>query len=106
MTDAQQHAVEMTIAPDWVFFKGHFDGMPVLPGVVQLSRIVRVEIAKTWPELEVVRRVSKLKFHEPILPGNAIQIQLDRVSPREVRFTLLRSGVICTTGIFTYEANG
>ena len=52
------------------FFRGHFDGFPILAGVVQLNEIVMREARACWPEHRHLRRVTALKFRRPIGPGD------------------------------------
>lgn len=68
----------VTVPPDLGWFRGHFDGQPVLPGVVQLERIVVRQARRLWPDLGTPRRVLRLKFKRLIRPGTRLDVVLSR----------------------------
>jgi 4-coumarate--CoA ligase (photoactive yellow protein activation family) len=70
------------------FFRGHFDGLPVLPGVVQLQHVVLAEARRRWPDLGSVSRVTRVKFRRPISPGAALSLELSRKSDVLVEFSM------------------
>ncbi|HVR64789.1 MAG TPA: AMP-binding protein [Polyangia bacterium] len=80
--DADALMVTRTIGADEPGFAGHFDGFPILPGVVQLSDLVLRPLGARWPELRSLRQILRLKFRRPIRPGEAITIDLRRESER------------------------
>ena|SRR5450432_494946 len=56
-------------------FAGHFPGRPILPGVFQLEMVhVAAEAALNCPL--AVREIRKAKFQRPILPGEAVRMEL------------------------------
>lgn len=67
-----------TVAPDLRWFEGHFPGFPILPGVVQLDRLVLVQVERLWPGVGRVRSVRRLKFMKVIRPGDRIVLDLER----------------------------
>lgn len=76
-----------TISPDLVFFKGHFPGNPVLPGAIQIDRLVLPCIQATWPDLGSVRAIQRIKFKKPITPKQRVRISVHRDGER-VRFRI------------------
>jgi len=57
-----------TLSPDLVFFRGHFPGNPVLPGAIQIDRLVLPCIHASWPDSGSVRAIQRIKFKKPITP--------------------------------------
>jgi 3-hydroxymyristoyl/3-hydroxydecanoyl-(acyl carrier protein) dehydratase len=65
-------------------FDGHFDGLPILPGVAQIdwaARLGQACFASAQDSPELARhfsRIEVLKFQQPILPGMQVQLHLQR----------------------------
>lgn len=67
--------VEFRLDPGMVYFKGHFPGRPVLPGVAQLGLACGLceEIFKTAVPF---REVPQAKFLKPMQPSDEIVLAL------------------------------
>ncbi len=72
--------LEYRIPENLLYFRGHFDGHPILPGVVQLNTLVLTQISRLWPDLGQPRRIMRLKFKKVIEPGTLICLRLERPS--------------------------
>lgn len=67
-------------------FDGHFDGLPILPGVAQIDWAARLgqacfALAQGRPAPTLAShfsRIEVLKFQQPILPGMQVQLHLQR----------------------------
>ncbi|MDC0719203.1 AMP-binding protein [Nannocystis bainbridge] len=103
--EASVHEVEVGVPVDLAFFRGHFEGRPVLPGVAQLTALVVPQVAALRPELGRLRRAARLKFTRPIAPGDALVLRLE-VRGTQVRFSLARAGEVVTAGALEYDARG
>jgi 3-hydroxymyristoyl/3-hydroxydecanoyl-(acyl carrier protein) dehydratase len=95
----------VSVPADLRYFEGHFPGAPVLPGVAQLVALVLDQVRLLWPELGEPTRVGRLKFKQPIAPGDALELTLEReqsdAAPR-VQFQIDRAGEACTVGVMTF----
>ena len=99
----EQRTVALTIPADWHFFRGHFEGFPILAGVVQLNEIVMREVRACWPEHRHLRRVTALKFRSPIGPGDELELELVRTPPDKVAFALRRGAAVASSGTFEFS---
>lgn len=98
------YALGFHIPEDFYFFRGHFDGLPILPGVVQLELIVRRQIARLWPDLDHgLSRVTQLKFKQLITPGTDLTLTLRRApNARKVTFEITNDKGACSQGQFFF----
>jgi acyl-coenzyme A synthetase/AMP-(fatty) acid ligase len=90
------------IPADWKFFQGHFEGFPLVAGVVQMTEIVLPGVAARWPHLRHPRRVTNLKFRSPINPGDGISVELTLLAPLKVGFTLRRRDDVMSSGALEF----
>lgn len=57
------------------FFGGHFPGEPILPGVLILAALGA--LARSLPGAPpgaAVRRLARFRFHEPVRPGDVLDL--------------------------------
>jgi 3-hydroxymyristoyl/3-hydroxydecanoyl-(acyl carrier protein) dehydratase len=82
--------LDLHVPPELDHFAGHFPGLPILPGVVQLDwaiRFAREHLAVTGE----FTRVENLKFLALVQPGAQLQLEL-RLDPAGDRFEFSFSG--------------
>jgi acyl-coenzyme A synthetase/AMP-(fatty) acid ligase len=101
---AERHAQPFHVPADWKFFEGHFEGFPLVAGVVQMTEIVLPGIAARWPHLRHPRRVTNLKFRSPINPGDGISVELTLLAPHKVGFALRRRDDVMSSGALEFAA--
>jgi len=70
------------------FFKGHFPGDPVMPGVLQVEAMAQtggILVLSTVPDPEnyvtYFLKLIEVKFRHKVLPGDTLVFHLDLVSP-------------------------
>lgn len=98
--------LEFVIDPGHPCLPGHFPGRPVVPGVVVLDRVVAA-IEQQHGPLPALR-LPRVKFLQPLLPGEVARIELEPLAPMPAarwRFRVLRAEATIASGdIATGEA--
>lgn len=97
----------VSVPADLIFLQGHFPGFPILPGIAQIVPLALGAARHLWPDLPAPRRLSRLKFRQPIFPDQALELHLERrEAPLQVRFRVERSGRICSEGTLEFPPSG
>jgi 3-hydroxymyristoyl/3-hydroxydecanoyl-(acyl carrier protein) dehydratase len=78
-------------------FKGHFDGFPMLAGVVQVDWAIQ-QGRSHFPLPPNFKRLTALKFLRVIEPGNALQLTLRHNGNGELEFRYVRDGITVSSG--------
>lgn len=98
-SDPTRVFADVEVALGSIWFDGHFPDFPVLAGVVQLHEIVLRVLSQAWPELGPVRVIRRLKFKQPVFPGDVLELQLRRKpGGADVQFGLSRHDSVCAEG--------
>ncbi|MDR5754212.1 MULTISPECIES: AMP-binding protein [unclassified Caballeronia] len=79
--DGDACSLELRVPPGLAHFAGHFPGLPILPGVVQLDWAVRLA-TECFDETRDVASIDRLKFMAPVGPGALLALRLSRDSAR------------------------
>ncbi|CAE6788068.1 AMP-binding protein [Paraburkholderia haematera] len=94
---------ELRVPPTLVHFAGHFPGLPILPGVVQLHWAMHLA-AEHVPAVRALASIDRLKFMAPVLPGAVLNLTLAHDAARgRVQFTYRLSGRECASGVIVYR---
>jgi UDP-3-O-[3-hydroxymyristoyl] N-acetylglucosamine deacetylase/3-hydroxyacyl-[acyl-carrier-protein] dehydratase len=70
------------------FFQGHFPGMPIMPGVLQLEAIAQVggllmlHHAAAGKQLAFFMAADDVKWRKPVVPGDTIIIEVELIKAR------------------------
>jgi 3-hydroxymyristoyl/3-hydroxydecanoyl-(acyl carrier protein) dehydratase len=76
----------MTIPPDHPALAGHFPGNPIVPGVVLLDEVLRAAGLRC-------ARLSSVKFHTPLRPGEEFTIRIEKQ-----KFSVQRGETLIVSG--------
>ena len=92
----------LAMDPDLTAFQGHFPGHPILPGVVQVDWAIRFG-AEAFGPLGGFCAIEHLKFQDPILPGEPVQLHLDYdPGPGRLRFQYRAGSVRKSSGVIQF----
>jgi len=93
---------ELRVPPTLVHFAGHFPGLPILPGVVQVDWAMRLA-AEHVPGVRALASIDRLKFMAPVSPGAVLKLTLAHdVTRRRVQFAYRMNGRECASGVIVY----
>jgi uncharacterized membrane protein/3-hydroxymyristoyl/3-hydroxydecanoyl-(acyl carrier protein) dehydratase len=101
-----QFCYELHVPHTLVHFAGHFPGLPILPGVVQVDWAVRLAAAKV-PAASNVASIDRLKFLAPVPPGALLELILAHDPSRQrIQFTYRLGQRNCASGVIVYREPG
>ncbi|HYS67303.1 MAG TPA: AMP-binding protein [Paraburkholderia sp.] len=94
---------ELRVPPTLEHFAGHFPGLPILPGVVQVDWAMRLA-AEHLPAVRSFTSIDRLKFMAPVSPGAVLNLTLAHdAARRRVQFSYRLSGRECASGVIVYR---
>lgn len=67
--------IDVLIPPDLFYFRGHFPGFPILPGIVQLHWAITYG-RSLLPSKALVPGTIQVKFRDVVRPGEHLQLTL------------------------------
>ncbi|MFP2910923.1 AMP-binding protein, partial [Pyxidicoccus sp. 3LFB2] len=72
---AERAVLQLDVSEGSPYFKGHFPGMPILPGVAQLEWVIQLgrELFALPPDF---LRMEAVKFQKVIVPGTRLTLEL------------------------------
>ncbi len=98
--------MQFTVPTDHPCLPGHFPGRPLVPGVVILDRVIEAIEAAGAPR-DAAWHWPRLKFLQPLLPGQWASIELERMEEADAptgtstcrwRFRVLHDEVLLAAG--------
>ncbi|RKF49134.1 AMP-binding protein [Paraburkholderia fungorum] len=94
---------ELRVPPTLVHFAGHFPGLPILPGVVQVHWAMHLA-AEQVPAVSALASIDRLKFMAPVPPGAVLNLTLAHEAARgRVQFSYRLGGRECASGAIVYR---
>jgi acyl-coenzyme A synthetase/AMP-(fatty) acid ligase/3-hydroxymyristoyl/3-hydroxydecanoyl-(acyl carrier protein) dehydratase len=76
-------SLELTAPQDLLYFDGHFDVAPILPGVVQVDWAIHYG-RQYFVMAPVFKGISQLKFQQVIVPGKPVRLELAYDAAKQV----------------------
>ena len=98
----RQSEVKLTFSASEPFFRGHYPGSPVTPGVMLIDRAVK-EAGRMVGRSFVLKCVRKVKFSRPVLPDETVLLRLELRKEGEISYSFSRDGEQCASGILVFE---
>lgn len=95
--DGASLILQLHIPSELIYFRGHFPGFPLLPGVVQVDWAIRLA-RKSFDLPENFQRLSALKFMRVLQPGAEVTLTLEQHNVNELRFRYQENGQTCSSG--------
>ncbi len=92
--------LKFTIPKDCSFFEGHFNGLPILPGVAQIFWVQFY--CEKLAGLTNIKTINKLKFQRIIQPEEECLLKLD-IGNNTVNFQFTVDEKICSSGSLRYD---
>ncbi|NOY72113.1 MAG: hypothetical protein GXP14_07015 [Gammaproteobacteria bacterium] len=72
--EGEQAFYSLYISPDLLCFEGHFPGVAIVPGIVQIEWVV--VLAGKLITLGEFKNMVRVKFNRPILPSITLKLHL------------------------------
>jgi 3-hydroxymyristoyl/3-hydroxydecanoyl-(acyl carrier protein) dehydratase len=90
--------LSLEVPSNLVYFRGHFPGFPILPGVVQIDWVI--EYVRHYFNLECAAAAAmRVKFRQPIKPGDHLRLTLNYHSARQqIEFVYALGDGIASSG--------
>lgn len=93
-----QYQLELAVPESIHWFKGHFPGNPILPGVVQIHWAQF--FSRKLLHIDSIKGVKNIKFNNMILPNSHITLMLTaQPEKHRVRFRYSQRDDTCSSGI-------
>jgi 3-hydroxymyristoyl/3-hydroxydecanoyl-(acyl carrier protein) dehydratase len=90
--------IELHVPPDLYWFRGHFPGAPILPGVVQIDWALAMAREHLGLGFDAGRTL-RVKFRSVIQPGDRLTLAIRYLVDRDaIAFEYRRGDEVCSNG--------
>ncbi len=96
---------ELDISPELLWFRGHFPGFPILPGVVQLRWAVEMS-QQHFGQTSSPQEVKRLKFKSVVIPPLVIELTITRLDETATQFKYSGQGQEYSQGRLIFSKSG
>lgn len=101
---SSEHRLSLDVNSELVFFKGHFPGNPILPGIVQLHWAIGISMS-LFNFGGIPYEVKRLKFSNIVQPSCVLELRLEQKSETGVQFQFTSLGRIHSMGSLVFKEN-
>ena len=84
------------------FFRGHYPGSPVTPGVILIDRAV-LAAEKMLGRKIVLTGMKKVKFSSPVLPDEVVSLTLELRAEGEMAYSFFKDSAHCASGVLLFR---
>ncbi len=95
--DEKTVTLQLFVSHEIEYFKGHFPGFPILPGVVQLDWAILFAHQFFGVKKEKILNVEQIKFIKAILPERLVTLSLE-FEANKLSFKYFHDDVVCSSG--------
>lgn len=81
-------------------FAGHFEGNPIVPGVVLLDQAL-IRAQALVANDDILWQVTQAKFLSPVGPGELLQFILEHTPRGRIRFEIVSGNRMVASGMFS-----